>query len=206
MTLKTRFWLFVYGYPNILGSILGLASISLLFLGIIGQGWVFITAGAYALGWVAGWTVLPEHDSSIKTTMQDADLKTSLTVLASKSIAKLPKEAADILGHIRDLVRELLDYSVAELPLEQAHSIEGVVRNYLPTTLNSYFRLPPMYARMHVLKDGKTAEGLLIEQLRLLESGLKKMLDNVASNDAQALLANGRFLDSRFNTSDSFQT
>ena len=57
---------------------------------------------------------------------------------------------------------------------------------------------------MHQVKDGKTAEVLFVEHLTLLEEGVKGLLKNMAEDDAQAMLVNGRFLEAKFRKSESF--
>lgn len=206
MSLKNRFWLFVYGNPNILGCILGLVGVALFFAGITDQGWLPITLGLYALGWVAGWTMLPGQDGDLTASLQRESLEDELNELVKRSAKQLPAHAAEALKRIQGLTLELLERMRQGDPLlvEQAHHIEQTVRNYLPNTLESYLRLPRMYTRMHVIKNGKTADGMLIEQMNTLESGLQGMLENVAADDAQTLLANGRFLEAKFGRSESF--
>jgi hypothetical protein len=48
------------------------------------------------------------------------------------------------------------------------------------------------------VQDGKTAKALLYDQLSVLDSKMKEIATNLTTNDAQALLANGRFLRERF--------
>jgi hypothetical protein len=73
--------------------------------------------------------------------------------------------------------------------------------DYLPNTLKPYLAMPRNYAEHKVISDGKTAEGLLCDQLDLLYNGLQGVLEAVAKNDADALLSNGLFLKEKFGTS-----
>jgi hypothetical protein len=57
-----------------------------------------------------------------------------------------------------------------------------------------------------VLKGGKTARDLLMEQLTILDDQLKEVVDNVARGDAEALLANGKFLETKFRERDFLQS
>jgi hypothetical protein len=52
--LKLRLLLFLYGNANITACALALMGPVLLFAGVIGPGWLFITAGLYVTGWVLG--------------------------------------------------------------------------------------------------------------------------------------------------------
>lgn len=49
-----------------------------------------------------------------------------------------------------------------------------------------------------MVRDGKTAKALLLEQLDLLDAKMKEIVTSVAENDTQALLVNGRFLEEKF--------
>lgn len=197
---NNRLWLFLYGTPHIAGSLLGLAGLGLLAAGVIGRGWLAITAGLYALGWVAAWTLLPDRSASLAERIRRDDLAEELEDLLARTDKRLPPSATAALQRIRELLLTLLERLRQGNPLfvEQAHHVEQAVRDYLPTTLESFLRLPPVYARIHVIKDGRTAEGLLADQLAVLEDGLKQLIESAAADDAEALLANGRFLDAKF--------
>jgi hypothetical protein len=51
----------------------------------------------------------------------------------------------------------------------------------------------------------KTARDLLTEQLTILDNQPKEVADNVARGDAEALLANGTFLEDKFRERDFLQ-
>jgi hypothetical protein len=59
-----------------------------------------------------------------------------------------------------------------------------------------------VFRSTHALKEGKTARQLLAEQLALLDDKLREIVANVAGADAQALLANGQFLEMKFRQPD----
>ena len=77
------------------------------------------------------------------------------------------------------------------------------VRRYLPDTLSAYLRLPKLYAEMQSLGDGKTASQTLLEQLRVLDSSLREVARNAFAGDAEKLIVNGRFLQSKFAPKDA---
>jgi hypothetical protein len=81
-------------------------------------------------------------------------------------------------------------------------TVRETVLRYLPETLANYVALPPVFRNSHALKDGKTARQLLAEQLALLASKMREIVTNVAGADAQALLANGKFLEMKFQQPD----
>jgi hypothetical protein len=77
-------------------------------------------------------------------------------------------------------------------------TVRETVLRYLPETLANYVALPPAFRATRVLKAGKTARDLLTEQLTILDDQLKEVVDNAARGDAEALLANGKFLEAKF--------
>src|SRR4030081_1432452 len=81
---------------------------------------------------------------------------------------------------------------------QDAFVVQKTVSDYLPSTLQAYLHLPRAYAAVHRFSDGRTAAQVLIDQLTLLDKKLDEVADAVNKNDADALLANGRFLEDRF--------
>jgi hypothetical protein len=80
--------------------------------------------------------------------------------------------------------------------------VRETIARYLPETLANYMALPPAFRATHVLKDGKTARDLLRDQLAVLDEQMREVVVNVARGDADALLANGEFLQARFRDRD----
>ncbi|MFZ5483849.1 MAG: hypothetical protein ACOZB0_06415 [Pseudomonadota bacterium] len=207
LPFSTRVWLFLYGYPNILGAVLGLAGLVLFFLGLIGPGWPFIVAGLYLLGWLLAWQLGPrEAHLEIAREAQADVLIAELDRLIAGVRKRLPEAAVRHLDNLREILADLLP-RLAASPLfsEQAHSVEKTVRDYLPQTLENYLRLPPTFAHRHVLKDGQTAQSLLTEQLALLEQSMNTILADCLRDDASALTENGRFLVQKFKPYDFFR-
>jgi hypothetical protein len=207
LPLSLRFWLFLYGYPNIAGSALGLGGLALFFLGIIGPGWPFIVAGLYGLGWLLAWQLAPqEMHLEIAREARAEALLSELENLIKRVHSHLPREAQVLLESLRQTLAELLPRLADNTVFSQeGHNVEKTVRDYLPVTLENYLHLPPAFARMHVLKAGKTAQAMLLEQLGLLDGQMSQMLANVLQDDARALAANGAFLEQKFQPVDFFR-
>jgi len=102
---------------------------------------------------------------------------------------------------LADLLPRLTDRALYS---EETYTVERTIRDYLPTTLESYMRLPAGFAETHALTQGKTARILLVEQLGILDNHLKKLLKNAVEKDARALVENGRFLAEKFKSCDFF--
>ncbi len=48
------------------------------------------------------------------------------------------------------------------------HVVKQTVTDYLPQMLTTYLELPPAFATMHKMRNGKTSQDILIEQLTVL--------------------------------------
>lgn len=201
---RLRLWLFLYGYPNMAGALAGLAGLGLYFLDVIGPGWPLIVLGLYALGWLLAWQLAPSGGHlEIAREVHASALLEELERIIRQVGRRLPKEALARLHGLRDTLAELLPrLTGSPIFSQEAHSLERTVRDYLPATLENYLRLPPMFARAHVLEHGKTAQAMLLEQLGLLNERMSAMLADALAQDARRLADNGRFLEQKFRPQD----
>jgi len=83
--------------------------------------------------------------------------------------------------------------------------VRSTATTYLPDTLNAYLAVPAAYRNTAPIADGKTARQIVGEQLTVLAAKMKEIAQNTAADDAQALLANGRFLKERFASAPMFR-
>jgi hypothetical protein len=201
-SLKLRALLFLYSTANIVGCALALAGPALLFAGVIGQGWLLITAGLYGVGWLLGRRA-PEIERHIEASLGIEATLERLDEIVAQARPHLTPEMHASLAGVRSSVTEVLPRLTSEGGHDaDLYTLRETVLRYLPETLANYVALPPAFRASHPIKDGKTARHLLADQLSLLDAKLREVVANVASSDAQALLANGRFLEARFNQPD----
>lgn len=199
----SRFWLFLYSNGNIAGCLAGLVGVALYLVGVIDKGWLYITLGLY----VAGYFAAPAPDPlKLRADISVATLRDALDELIRDTRKRLPHEAIALLESIRSRMEEILPRLAeltAAMPLETPHSftIAETVTRYLPDALDSYLRLPPMYAVAHHI-DGQTPKQHLVAQLQLLDDKLKDIADDLFRGDAEALARNGRFLEDKFRAGD----
>lgn len=99
---------------------------------------------------------------------------------------------------IAEMVPRLDRMGVASL---EAHTVVATATSYLPEAVDTYLRLPRDFADRRVVASGKTSLMLLCDQLDLLAVTLGKISDAVSRQDANALIAHGEFLASKFQTS-----
>lgn len=204
--LKVRLLLTLYGNGNIAGCALALLGPVLLFAGIIGPGWLPITAALYAAGWLLGWASrqAPDIERRIEDTLTLEETLDRLDTLAARAAPHLTAEMNEHLRSLRTSVAEVLPRLLGERRNHDANlfTVRETVLRYLPETLANYVALPAAFRSTHALKDGKTARQMLADQLALLDEKMREIVANVAGADAQALLANGKFLEMKFRQPD----
>jgi hypothetical protein len=204
-TLKVRLLLWFYSSANIAGCALALLGPVLLFAGVIDRGWLPITAGLYAGGWLLGRRppALERHIEYSLSVEQTLDRLDALIRQASPHLVdEMRRSLASIRTSVAEVLPRLLEAGSSAGSGNDLFTVRETVLSYLPETLANYVALPPAFRASHALADGKTARQLLAEQLALLDGQLKEVVANVAASDAQALLANGAFLRQRFQQPD----
>lgn len=201
-TLSIKLLLWFYSSANIAGCALALLGPVLLFVGVIGHGWLPITAGLYVAGYLLGRRP-PALERHIEASLSAEQTLDRLDALIRQASPHLVDEMRASLASIRTSVAEVLPRLLnAGSGSNDLFTVRETVLSYLPETLANYVALPPAFRATHAIADGKTARQLLTEQLGLLDGQLKDVVSNVATSDAQALLANGTFLRQRFQQPD----
>lgn len=115
---------------------------------------------------------------------------------------QLPLPAVVTARHITDVLRDVVDTSsVRALDIYAVVSIQGIVGDYLPTTLRTYLALDPQ-ARAVVRPSGRTPMQSLDEQLAALLDASTSILSGARDQDADALQTQGSFLRTKFSGSD----
>lgn len=201
-SLQTRALLFFYSNGNIAGCALALLGPALLFAGVIGTGWLLITAALYAAGFLLAGRP-PAVQRRIEDTLSREEILARLDAMVRTALPHLTTEMTQRLQSIRTSIEEVLPRLVgAGVNDNDLFTVKQTVLRYLPETLANYVELPPVFRTTRALKEGKTARELLGEQLVLLDGKMQEVVANVASSDAQALLANGKFLEAKFKEPD----
>jgi hypothetical protein len=204
-SLKLRSLLFLYSDANIAGCVLALIGPLLMFAGVIGPGWLLITAGLYGAGWLTGWAArrAPDVERHIEDAITIEETLERLDALVTRVGPQLSPDMNRHLASVRGSVSEVLPRLVGARNFDSdLFTVRETVLRYLPETLANFVALPPVFRSTHVLKDGKTAVQLLADQLALLDAKMQEIVANVSGADAQALLANGRFLEAKFRQPD----
>jgi hypothetical protein len=201
-----RLWLFLYGTPNIVGSALGLVGLLLYFAGIINAFWFLIVVGLYAIGVVAT-PRNPTVDLQLRNQVTVEAVRAELEELVRAVRRKLPKEllakVESIKESILSILPKIVDVNSGDY---NTYVIRQTALEYLPDALENFLNLPPAYANLHPVKNGKTARQLLGDQLDLLDTSMKQIVEDFHRNDTQKILIHGRFLAEKFHKGDVLGT
>jgi hypothetical protein len=202
LTFSQRLKLYLYSANNIAGSLLAIGGLGMYFAGVFHAYWWAITAGLYGAG-ALGWPRSDLAQTAERTQLSTEMLAQQIRKLVDSVARGLPSSAVDVLRSIEATIDELLprlkemqDRGV--ISAKQAFTVIETVRRYLPDTLAAYLRLPKLYAQKQTLADGRTAAQALVDQLKVLDSSLKEIANSAFRGDAEALISNGQFLQSRF--------
>lgn len=115
---------------------------------------------------------------------------------------KLPVEAVVFARGITDTIRDVIDTaSDRDLDIYAIVSINGIVNDYLPTTLRTYLNLDPSLAEREG-PSGRTPRAALREQLEALSSAADDLLQATQAHDVDAIFTQGNFLRTKFSRSD----
>ena len=200
--MSRRVLLFLYGTPNIVGSLLGILGLGLFFAGLINQYWFFIVVGLY----VAGLLLTPRNkiaELTLRSQLSTEDVQNVLENLVDKIRHKVPKEILAKVERIKDAICTLLPkIGDAATDDHSVYIVRQTALEYLPEALQHYLNLPSAFANFHPVKDGKTAKALLLEQLDLLARTMDQVVEDFHRQDTDKLLIHGRFLEERFRKTD----
>jgi hypothetical protein len=200
-----RLPIFVYSNRNVTGSLLALAALGAYFAGVIHEFWYLIAAGGYGIGALLardGGALETQLDSQMNVT----DAVAGVNKLAAEAQKRFPPEIASSVAEIATAVAEILPRLAARNVADATFTdVRATATTYLPDTLNAYLAVPAAYRNTAIIRDGKTARQIVVEQLSVLAAKMTEIAQNAVADDAQALLANGRFLKDRFAAAPMFR-
>ncbi len=209
VTRSQRFRLFLYGNGNIAGCVLALIGLGLYFVGVIHAYWPAIVAGLYSAG-ALGWPKGSLAETTERTEFSPEHAAQQVRKLVDSVANAIPNDALDPLRSIQNTLYELLPRldelrNRGTISGKDSFTVLETIRRYLPDTLGAYLRLPRFYAHVQPLNDGRTAAQTLVDQLRLLDASLKNVAQSAFSGDAETLVRNGRFLETKFSKKTVFR-
>ena len=194
--------LYLYSTKNIVGSALGLLGLILYFIGLINAWWFVIVIGLYLIGMLVT-PDNPTYDLHLRNQLSVEELRAELEELVRTVRRKVPdeiyKKVVSIKESILSILPNIADVNSGDYNI---YVIRQTALEYLPDALQNYMNLPPAYANLHPVKNGKTARQLLSEQLDLLDNSMQQIVEDIHRNDTQKLVVHGRFLEEKFRKDD----
>jgi len=202
----------MYSRLHIAGCIGALLSLNFIHWSILNWSWFWLLIIGYVGGCVIhqklGISTLPTEDQTIHDvcgTDPTQSFKLSIEAQLRRTRDHLPVGARSVIVGIQQKVFLIEQKIQAQPELISEHAtLSHIVFDYLPTTLDSYLKLPPQYAVTKRLASGETPNQLLVQQLKLLEQQLSQLLDNMLSHDLESLVINGQFLQQKTAPVDFF--
>jgi hypothetical protein len=183
---------------NLAGCGTAMVVVLLYLTGLIHNYWLVLTALGYGSGYISMIRQAPEHLKDGSSTYD------SLQWLRTKALPKLPADAGRILTNIIEVTEELMP-RLKEMEgqgMVQAQNrtmLKLTITRFLPDAVESYLKLPTLYARNNKVEGNKTPNQLLVDQLTLLDTHILEIRDGILSEEVNSLLTNGRFLQEKFN-------
>jgi hypothetical protein len=125
-----------------------------------------------------------------------------LVQFVNRNAGKLPIEAVVLARQVTDIVREVIETSTDKtLDVYAIVQVNGIVDDYLPTTLQAYLNLDPAVTEQPAA-SGRTPRASLREQLEGLRTAATELLQAARAHDADLLFTQGNFLRTKFTRSD----
>lgn len=125
-----------------------------------------------------------------------------LVQFVNRNSGQLPVEAVVLARQITDKVRDVIETS-ADRPLDvyAVVQVNGIVGDYLPTSLRAYLALDPAVTGQ-AGRSGRTPRAALREQLAALNDAADELFAAARAHDVDALFSQGNFLRTKFTRSD----
>jgi len=167
--------------------------------------WPAVIAGLYAAGALLAPPEKVDFTGALGSGTDLRKLKEDLAALDRSLLpnrARLGQDACAKVDTITGLLSDVLHRgdALAGSPTN-LNVLESTIRDYLPTSLETYLNLPRTYAMSSRQAGKKSAHEELLGQLDILAREAAKILDAVVENDSSALANQGRFLEDKFRTS-----
>jgi hypothetical protein len=126
----------------------------------------------------------------------------ALVALVNSSAGRLPVEAVVAALNVTDTLREVVDdVDDPHFDIHALVTLQGILDDYLPTTLKAYLSLEPSVVEV-ARPSGETPRASLLDQVEALWLAASDLLAAVRAHDADQLLAQGSFLRTKFTGSD----
>jgi len=145
---------------------------------------------------VAGWRTQTADSPADR----DSETLAALAKVRYDTYGKVSPAVSTLVDGIAATITEALSRTTPETSREVSRTLSRTATEYLPNTLEPYVSLPRMYAEHKKVRDGRTPEQLVCEQLGTIKATVDDILDGILRREADKIAANGEFLNSMFGT------
>lgn len=185
---------------NLCGCALALLGAGLAIADPVGPAGLVLVVGFYVLGAAA----VPANRAISRYGFDPKELERALWQEIGAISGRVPPEVIIRIQRIEFVMRTQVLPRIDCLPPGSLdlYLIERTAREYLPTAVENYLRLPGNFVSAQAGSRGATPLQVLLDELDLLESQMRRVADAVHRTDMDRLLAHRRFLTDRFSGAD----
>ena len=186
---------------NLCGCALALVGAGLAVLDPVGPAGLVLVVGFYLLGAAA----VPPNKMISRYGFDPKQVEKALLEEIGAISGRVPLEVMIRVQRIELILRTQVLPRIDCFPPGslELYLIERTARDYLPTAVENYLRLPERYVSAQPGSRGSTPLQVLVDELTLLETQMRRMADVVHHADMNRLLAHRRFLNDRFSAADA---
>jgi hypothetical protein len=203
MSMSGRLARFFYGTPNLVGMGFALLGLGLLFFGLIKSLWWLIVAGLYGVGYLG----TPQRPEEVRQLDEQLEMQSLLQAFTELCHRVRPHLSPPVLAQLEAFQQNAAAIVQAIDRLEQGsdtrHAVRQTLAHYLPELIHDYLQLPPAFARLHPVREGKTPRQILLQQLELVNGEFARILSDIHNEQVGKLEAHGKFLRQRFKHADA---
>ncbi len=181
---------------NLTGSVLALLAAALVVIDPVGPQGILLVIGFYLAGVVAVRGTPRVHRLGFDPMQVQRSLLAEIAAVAGR----VPPDIWIRIQRIELTIPVEILPRLDCLPLgaHELYLVERTARDFLPTAVETYLQLPGGYASA----GGATAHQVLVDELDLLETQMRRVAEVVHRTDMDRLLAHRRFLEDRFRRLD----
>lgn len=185
---------------NLCGCALALVGAGLALADPVGPAGLVLVVGFYLLGAAA----VPPNTAVSRYGFDPRQLEKALWQEIVAISGRVPPEVIIRIQRIEFIMRTQVLPRIDCLPPGslELYLIERTARDYLPTAVENYLRLPGDYVSNQPGSRGSRPIQILNDELNLLEAQMQRIAAVVHRADMDRLLAHRRFLTDRFSRAD----
>lgn len=186
---------------HLAGTGLALVGAGLVLADPVGPAGAVLVIGFYLLGAAA----VPSNPAIRRYGYDPSDVLKALQREITAVSGRVPPDVILRMQRIEQTIRSEIVPRLDCLPPGslELYLVERTARDYLPTALATYLRLPSDYVSPRPASQGWTPLQVLLDELDLLETQMRRVAEIVHHVDMDRLLAHRRFLNDRFSRVDA---